>query len=170
MNVGARTLVEPRADKHCHHGPHGEARRAHYVVERECEVCEQQSGQDKGHEIARIGECYLIGPEPAEHGIHECCKQPYVDYADRESECQRVAEHFSRGFRLACTEQQAHACRGSGADESAERGGDVHYRESDGESGDCLRADHLTNKNAVDHVVEHHHEHSYNRRKRILPQ
>ena len=78
----SENYVEPRADKHRHHGPHGEARRAHYIVERECEVCEQQSGQDKGHEVARIGERYLIGTEPAEHGIHECCKQPYVDYAD----------------------------------------------------------------------------------------
>ena len=162
--------VQTRAYEHCDHGAYRIARRPHYVVERECQVSQEQAREDVHHEVAGVGEGLLVGAEPRQHRVHAPGEERDVDQPDDDCQRKGVAEHYAGARLVAGSQEQADAGRRAGSHEGAEGGRDVHHRECDRQAGYRLLAYHLAYEYAVDDVVGLHHDHSRHGREGIFPQ
>ena len=167
---GSQEHIQAEADEHGEHGAGGIPGSTHHVVEGEGQVGHQQPREDEHHEVAGVGDGLLVGAEPLEDGVHENREQSYVEQADCEGQRQGVAEDAPGAVEVSGPEEEAHAGGGAGADKDAKGRGDVHHREGDGQSGDGFGTYHLADDNAVDDVVELHHQHPDHGGEGVFPQ
>ena len=155
---------------HCHHGPARIARGTHHVVEAEGYVGEQQAGKEYEHVCAGQGQGGGAGAEGLEQRVHAKGEQRYVHQAVDYGERQCVAKDVRCCVAVAGAEHDGYAAARSHTYEHSYGGGQVHQRESDGEAGDGVGAYPLAYEDAVDDVVESHHQHAHNGGEAVGPQ
>ena len=161
--------IHSGSDKHGHHRLGGVARGSHYVVEGVAQIGGKQSGHYVEHKVAGIGQRAFTRAECQQNRVHKCCKHREICHTEYQRHHQAVAKNLE-SKRLVVLPQHYRDARGStAANEHTKSSGEVHHRESDGKSGDGVGTHTLTDKDAVDYVVERHHHNAHNGRNTVFP-
>lgn len=162
--------VEPSTYKHGEHRLSGVARCTHHIVERESDVVENQARQNEKHKIACVWQRSVARAKQTEHRVHKHSKQSNVDSAKHQSHHNAVAQHLLRLILGLHTQQNRGARTGTSTNQHTESSTHIHHRERDGKTGDSIGTHTLTNKDAVDNVVDRHHHNAHNGRQTVFPQ
>lgn len=162
--------VEPSTYKHGEHRLSGVARCTHHIVERESDVVENQARQNEKHKIMCVWQRSVARAKQTEHRVHKHAKQSNVDSAKHQSHHNAVAQHLLSLILGLHTQQNRRACAGTSTNQHTESSTHIHHRERDGKTGDSVGTHTLTNKDAVDNVVDRHHHNAHNGRQTVFPQ
>ena len=152
--------VDRRSDEHRDHGFDGIAGGTHEVVECKGVGGQRNTGEHVEHVFACVREGDFACSERAEDGVEKESEDAEVETDEDREKHERVAEDTLRIGETVLSEENRDTCRAARTDEHAEGGFEVHDRESHGETGNGVRADHLPDENAPDDVVERHDEHT----------
>ena len=139
------------------------AGRADDAVKTEIQVCDGVAAGDEDHVVPGVGEGAVAGTEETQDRVHPDQSDESEDDARDDVQGDLVGEDLVRHGIVLLAQEDGYHRRGAHTNQGAERRGDVHQREGDGQAGDGQRADigDMADEDAVHHVVQRRRRHRY---------
>ena len=166
---GEHDVAEHRADGG-EHGLLGAARRAQKGIQTQVEVCDDVAGKDDVHEVTGIGNGDGAGAEEVKYRVEQQFKQQTERKPHDDIHHHDIAQNVLGCLIILLPQFDRHERRGAHAHHGAERGCQRHERLCQCQPHDGLGAYALSDKDAVDDVVERRGRHRYDGGDGILHQ